>query len=87
MDTVDLLIVRLMESLETGKQVFSENEILHLSQNRSILIRSLTAEVLGNYPIDFSQKILLKLLNDPNKSVRSSAAIGLVNFSFAYEKK
>ena len=63
--------------IETNEPLFSESEMERLSRNRFVVIRSLAAEALGEYPASFATPILNRMLTDSNSGVRSSAAIGI----------
>ena len=80
MSRTDELIKKLDRIIETEEKVLSESEIRNASHSRDVLTRSLIAQALAVYPQTFAQELLLQLLEDKNKDVRSSAAIGLENF-------
>lgn len=77
MDKTDELIEILEKTIETERIILSEEEIEKASNSKDDYLRERISEVLSYYPIEFACKILLKLLYDPNKNVRSSVAMYL----------
>ena len=77
MGRVDNLLYFLDEICETGIAILSLDEIREAATHRYSLVRSSVCKALQAYPKEFSKELLLILIKDKNKDVRSDAVIQL----------